>query len=69
MFFGDHSPPHFHAIYGEHNALFDLRTLDVIEGDLPKRALKLVKEWAELYLDDLQNIWDTQNFRKLPPLE
>lgn len=44
LFFGDHPPPHFHAVYGEQNALFDIETLEMIEGDLPPRAKKLVSE-------------------------
>ena len=35
LFFGDHPPPHFHAVYGEYNALFNIETLEMIEGDLP----------------------------------
>ena len=46
LFFGDHPPPHFHAVYGEHNAIFNIETLELIEGDLPTRARKLVVEWA-----------------------
>ena len=42
LFFADHPPPHFHAIYGEYNALFNLETLEIIEGDLPNRATKMV---------------------------
>jgi len=38
MFWRDHAPPHFHALYAEHEALIDIRTLGVIEGSLPKRA-------------------------------
>ena len=45
LFFGDHPPPHFHAIYGEYNALISIESLEVIEGDLPNRAEKLVMEW------------------------
>ncbi len=41
----------------------------MIEGDLPNRAKKLVKEWVTIYKDELKNIWETQEFRKLPPLE
>ena len=37
LFFADHPPPHFHAIYGEYNALFNLETLEIIEGDLQCR--------------------------------
>lgn len=41
----------------------------IIEGDLPSRAEKLVIEWATLYQKELQQIWTSQEFRKLPPLK
>lgn len=69
VFFGDHPPPHFHAIYGEYNALVSIESLGIIEGDLPGRAQKLVLEWATLYQQDLLQMWNTQEFRKLPPLK
>ena len=59
MFFGDHPPPHFHAIYGEYNALVSIESLELIEGDLPSRAEKLVLEWATLYQQDLLQMWNT----------
>ena len=46
MFWSDHAPPHFHALYAEFEALIDIRTLEVIRGKLPRRALVLVLEWA-----------------------
>ncbi|HOW51066.1 MAG TPA: DUF4160 domain-containing protein [bacterium] len=69
MYFSDHFPPHFHAIYGEHVALFSLDTLEMIEGDLPPRALRLVREWAEHYKADMKKMWDAQKMTKLPGLE
>ncbi|MBK9215001.1 MAG: DUF4160 domain-containing protein [Chloracidobacterium sp.] len=69
LFFGDHPPPHFHAVYGEYVGLFDLNTLEMFEGDLPTRAKNLVLEWAKPNQRDLQEMWDTQEFRKLPPLK
>ena len=69
VFFGDHPPPHFHAIYGEYNALVSIETLEIIEGDLPSRAQKLVLEWATLYQQALWQMCNTQEFRKLPPLK
>lgn len=71
VFFGDHPPPHFHAIYGEYNAnaLVSIESLEIIEGDLPSRAQKLVLEWAILYQQDLLQMWNNQEFRKLPPLK
>jgi hypothetical protein len=35
LFFGDHPPPHFHAVYGEYNAVFDIETLDMISNSRP----------------------------------
>jgi hypothetical protein len=69
LFFGDHPPAHFHAVYGEDVGLFSIETLEMIEGDLPNRAKKLVLEWAETYKNELENMWKTQEFHKLPPLE
>ncbi len=65
----EHGIPHFHAIYGEYNGVFSIETLDLMEGDLPGRAQRLVVEWAELYKSDLMNIWNEQDFKKLPGLE
>ena len=66
MFWRDHSPPHFHALYGEHEALIDIRTLEVIDGDLPRRALALVKEWAAEHQAELQEDWDLCNRMQTP---
>jgi hypothetical protein len=68
LFFGDHPPPHFHVVYGEYNALFNIETLEMIEGDLPNRASKMVIEWATRYQTELLEMWQTQQFNKLPPL-
>lgn len=65
----EHNPPHIHVLYGEHSSVLDLNTLSVIEGDLPPKALSLALEWTRLYQRELLDIWQTQVFRKLPPLE
>jgi hypothetical protein len=46
MFWGDHAPPHFHALYAEYEVLIDIHTLEVVRGSMPRRALALVLEWA-----------------------
>jgi len=68
MYFREHGVAHFHAIYGEYNGVFDLDSLEMMEGDLPNRAQRLVKEWAVVYQDDLLKMWKTQEFRELPGL-
>lgn len=69
LFFGDHPPPHFHAVYGEFVGLFNIDTLEIIEGDLLTRARKLVIEWGTINKDELKKMWDKQEFYKLPPLK
>ena len=56
-------------IYGEFNSVFQIDNLDMIEGDLPARAQRLVREWAEPYRDELLQMWETQEYKKLPGLE
>jgi REP element-mobilizing transposase RayT len=60
------------SIYGEYNALFNLETLEIIEGDLPNRATKMVVEWATIYQSELLKMWNTQEFNLFgsnsPPL-
>ena len=69
MYFREHGAPHFHAIYGEFNGVFDVKTLEMIEGDLPGRAQRLVLDWAERYKDELEQMWQTQDYKRLPGLE
>jgi hypothetical protein len=65
----EHGVPHFHAIYGEFNGVFAIETLEMIEGDLPTRSRKLVKEWAGMYQSDLLHMWQNNEFKQLPGLE
>ena len=58
MFFNEHAPPHFHAEYAEHRAVINIRTLELMEGKLPRRALELVLDWAELHPDELLADWN-----------
>lgn len=57
MFFDEHAPPHFHAQYGEYRASIDIRNLTLIDGRLPRRALNLVLDWAELHQTELLQDW------------
>ena len=65
----DHNPPHIHALYSEDAAAIDFMTGEVLDGHLPPKALALVREWVSLHKEDLQKIWETQEFKQLPPLE
>lgn len=52
----DHPVPHFHAEYGDHVASIDMNG-DMLAGTLPPRALRLVREWAQLHEDELLANW------------
>jgi len=72
MFWDDHNPPHFHAYYGEEEALIDITTLSVFTGRLSPRALGLVMEWTSLHQQELLNDWhkanEQQPLEKIDPL-
>lgn len=73
MYYRDHAPPHFHAIYGEEEAVIHIESARVIQGSLPRRAEKMVVEWAELYRMELLQDWDLAQqghaLEKIPPLD
>lgn len=70
MFFKpkEHEPSHIHALYGEFVGEINIRTGEMIRGDLPNKAQELVKEWLFLHQSELQEMWDKQSITKLPPL-
>jgi hypothetical protein len=57
MYYDDHVPAHFHSRYAEHRAKVAIESLSITEGKLPRRALALVLEWAELHKEELQQNW------------
>lgn len=73
MFWGDHAPPHFHALYGEYEVIVNIRTLEIIKGFMPRRALALVLEWASLHREELMEDWNLCETKQMPvkiePLE
>lgn len=64
----EHNPPHIHVIYGEYSSAISIKNYEVLDGDLPEKALYLVKEWIKIHKKELLNIWETQSFRKIEPL-
>ena len=59
MYFDDHPPPHFHAEYGEYEAVLSIETLAIIAGSLPPRATGMVAEWASLHQRELMTAWQS----------
>ncbi len=73
MYYNDHNPPHFHAKYGEHEAVVAIETGEVVDGRLPPRVLGLVQEWREYNKSELTEDWELARerraLRKIKPLE
>lgn len=69
MYFKEHNPPHFHATYGDYTGEFNLSDLKMVNGNLPSKAQKLIREWASKYRKELLKMWQTQKFAHLKPLE
>ena len=66
MFWNDHAPPHFHALYGDEEAIVSIETLAVLRGRLSRRALALVLEWAEVHRAELMEDWELCRSRRTP---
>jgi hypothetical protein len=73
MHWTDHAPPHFHAIYGEDEAVIRIDSLEVIHGSLPRRAHALTLEWAFIHRPELLENWDLcatrRQPKRIPPLD
>jgi hypothetical protein len=73
MFYNDHQPSHFHAEYSGSDALILIGSLEIYRGELPRRALALVLEWAALNRNELRRNWQLAQGggspQPIPPLE
>ena len=65
----EHLPPHIHARYGEYQAAFIIETGELYFGDFPSKGRQLIKEFVLMYKKELQKMWDTEVYIKLPPLD
>jgi hypothetical protein len=57
MYYDEHGPPHFHVEYQGYAASIGIASLQICAGSLPRRALNLVLDWAELHQDELRANW------------
>lgn len=73
MYYNDHSPPHFHARYGECEIRVEIESGDIMSGDFPVRARKHVLEWLVLHGVELMEDWILARERRplfnIKPLE
>jgi hypothetical protein len=73
LYWQDHLPPHFHAMYSGDEAAIDIRTGEVLRGSLPRRALSLANEWRQEHTAELLDNWERARLRQalayIAPLE
>ena len=71
MFFNskEHEPSHIHALYGEYMGEFNIRTMEMIQGDLPVQAQDIGRYGMRAHQNELQEMWESQIIKKLPPLQ
>jgi Domain of unknown function (DUF4160) len=72
MYYDDHNPPHFHAKYGESEAVIGINDFALLEGRLPSKTLGLVIEWASSHQKELLKDWELakkkEKLLKIEPL-
>ena len=54
----DHMPPHFHATYGGEEVIVLINEIEVLEGNMPNKQLKMLLGWAALHQDELLENWE-----------
>jgi hypothetical protein len=73
MFYNDHAPPHFHAIYGEYELLIAISPISILKGKAPNRVRSMVLEWTALHQQELLDNWEhcrqAEPLTKVAPLE
>lgn len=73
LYYKEHAPPHFHAIYAQYDAAVGIDPIEVLEGSLPRRVQSLVFEWAAMYQEELRANWELaragEPLCRIPPLE
>ncbi|MBP5773006.1 MAG: DUF4160 domain-containing protein [Eubacterium sp.] len=61
----EHDPPHIHVQYAEHAAVVEIKTGNILDGSLPKKQAKRIKEWTNNNKDELLEMWETKEIHKL----
>jgi len=74
MIYGDHDPPHFHVRYSGYEAKIEIESGEIVKGELPRRALRLIQDWIELHkkelLDNFAEIKNNSNaWKEIEPLQ
>ena len=65
----EHNPPHIHAITQDFEAPFLIATGEIMEGEFPSNAKAMVKEFILKYQKELEEMWETEQYKKLSPID
>ena len=72
MYWQEHNPPHFHAVYQGFKMLVNILTLET-KGEFPQRAKALIFEWISLHREELLKNWELsilgEPLEKINPLD
>lgn len=66
FYFNELAPPHFHALYGDDEAIYEIQTLRLYAGSLPRRAHNMVLEWADQHRVELMECWNVSRLGRTP---
>ena len=70
MYFDDHQPPHFHAEYQGREGIFSINESEMIDGNLPTKAVSIINEWARGRRGELLEDWNlaknNQPLKRIP---
>jgi hypothetical protein len=73
IYYSDHNPPHFHAQYGDHEVIIEIKSGRVLKGKLPTRLQYFLELWRRKNADEIMEAWDSAQHFKVPkrvkPLE
>jgi predicted metallo-beta-lactamase superfamily hydrolase len=66
LFHSDHNPPHFHAYYGEYEAIVEISSGKILAGKLPPKCKSLVEEWRNLHQTEIEKAWGYVSSMRTP---
>lgn len=58
IYWKDHMPPHFHAFYGSAEVLVSIEELEVLEGMILSKQLKMLLGLASFHQEELRENWE-----------
>lgn len=66
----EHRPPHFHATFGGEEVIVSINDIEVLEGSMPSKQLKMLLGWAAFHQAELMENWElAERQQELFPIE